>query len=187
MAIVKKQVNGMTLLKTSTQLTTLLFTLAFSNTLFAEESVKNANKNNGTSNAVSNADVAGHADGSFSFAVNTQANATASSQQKITNDIHTFKQMEERRRQMQEAQLKAYKRHLQERRQQSAAENQGRAYSVPKDVQARRDEYIKLMDERRTLMKKMMDEHRQAAEERRKIMLLKMHQTSTTPELANKA
>ena len=78
----------------------------------------------------------------------------------------------------------AYKRHLQERRQRSAA---NRSYSAPEDVQARREAYIKLMDERKALIKKMMDEHRQAAEERRKSMLLKMNQTSTTPELAIKA
>ncbi len=119
------------------------------------------------------------------FTVNTQSNETAGSKQKITNDVRTFQQMQERRRQMQEAQLEAYKRHLQETRQRSAA---NRNYSIPEDVQARRETYIKLRNERKALIKKMMDEHRQAAEERRKTMLLKMNQTSTTtPEPAIKA
>lgn len=175
----------MKLTKTSAQLTMLLFALAFSNTLYAEESVKNENKNNRTGNTVNNANCAGHADGDIPYTVNTQSNVTAGSQQIITNDVRTSKQMQERRRQMQEAQLEAYKRHLQERRQRSAA---NRNYSAPEDVQARREAYIKQMDERKALMKKMMDEHRQAAEERRKSMLLKMNQTSTTtPEMAIKA
>jgi len=37
------------------------------------------------------------------------------------------------------------------------------------------------MQERRTIMKKMLDGHCQAAQGRRKTMLLKMHQISTTP------
>ncbi len=175
----------MTLTKTSAQLTMLLFALALSNTLYAQESVKNANKNNRAGNTVNNVNCTGHADGDIPFTVNTQSNETAGSKQKITNDVRTFQQMQERRRQMQEAQLKAYKRHLQETRQRSAA---NRNYSIPEDVQARRETYIKLMDERKALIKKMMDEHRQAAEERRKTMLLKMNQTSTTtPEPAIKA
>ena len=105
----------MTPIKTSTWLTILLFTLASSNTLFAEESVKNAHKNNGAGNAVNNADITGHVDGGFSFAVNAQTKLSTNSQHKISNNARTFKQMEERRRQMQEAQLEAYKRHLQER------------------------------------------------------------------------
>ena len=182
-----KQVNGMTPTNTISQLTILLITLVMSNTLFAQEAVKNEHKNNGTGNAVGDADITGHVDGGFSFAVNSKAKTTVRSQQKITNDIHTFKQMEERRRQMQEAQLEAYKRHLQERRQRSTANDQAGRYTLPDEVQARRKEYIKLMEDRRSLMNKMMDEHRQAAEERRRVMRLKMHQTSTTPELANEA
>ncbi len=173
------QVNGMTSLGTVTQLVTLLATLALSNVLFAGESIKNAHKDNGTGNTISNADAAGHVDGDFYPAVKTGSGVN--SQQRFANDFRIFTQMGERRRQMHEAQLEAYRCFTQERRQQSAADSQtqGRAY-------------IKLMDERHALMKKMVDKHRQAAEERRKSMLLKMHQTSTTPagsttEWANRA
>ncbi len=169
----------MTPLKMVTQLATLLLTLALSNVLFAGESVKNAHKDNGTGNTVSNADATGHVDGDIPSA--SIAKATAKSQQKITNNILPFRQMEKRHRQMREAQLEAYKRYLEERKQRSASYNQ-----------AQREAYIKLKEERRALINKMMDEHRQAAEKRRKSMLLKMHQTSTTPassiaEQANRA
>lgn len=158
----------MTSLKTVTQLTIMLCTLALSNVLFAEESVKNAHKDNGTGNTVSNADAAGHANGNLSSAV--KAKTDTGSQQKNTNDALTFRQMQTRHRQMREAQLETFKRYLQERRQQSIAFNK-----------SQRKAYIDLMNERRTLMKKMMEQHHQAAEQRRKTMLLKMHQTSTTP------
>ncbi len=162
----------MTSRKTVTQLALMLFTLAFSNVLFAEESDKNAHKDNGAGDTISHADTTGHVDGNFSSAVKAKTNV--STQQKFTNDFLTSKQMRERHRQMQEAQLEAFKRYLQERRQQSAAYNR-----------TQRSAYIKLMEERRTLMKKMAEEHRQAAEQRRKTMLLKMHQTSTTPASGN--
>ena len=174
----------MTTIKTNTQLIILLFTLALSQPLLAEESVKNEHKNNGAGNTVSDADTAGHVDGGFSSTVSTQTKATAHSQHKTSGDIDTFKQMETRRRQMHEAQLEAYKRHMQERRQQAANDHQARRYGLPEDAQTRREEYIKLMNERRTLIKKMMNESRQAAEEKRKAVLLKMHQTSTPSEQA---
>jgi len=146
----------------------MLVTLASSNVLLAEESVKNAHKDNGTGNTVSHADATGHANGNTSSAV--KAKADTGSQQKNTNDALTFRQMQARHRQMQEAQLATFKRYLQERRQQSIAFNK-----------SQRKAYIELMNARRTLMKKMMEQHHQAAEQRRNTMRLKMHQTSTTP------
>ncbi len=162
----------MTSTKTITQLATMLLTLALSNVLFAEESVKNAHKNNRAGNAISHADTTGHVDRNFYSAVKAKTNVSL--QQKIGNDILALKQMQERHRKMQEAQLETFKHYLQERRQQSAAFNQ-----------TQRNAYIKLKEERRIFMKKMMEQHRQAAEERRKTMLLKMHQTSTTPASDN--
>jgi Skp family chaperone for outer membrane proteins len=144
----------------------MLLILALSNVSFAGESVKNAHKGNGAGDTISHADTTGHVDGNFSSAVK----ANISYRQKINNDILATQQMLERQRKMQEAQQEIFKRYIQERRQLTAVYNQ-----------TQRKAFIKLMEERRTLMKKMMDEHRQAAEERRKTMLLKMHQTSTTP------
>jgi len=162
----------MTSRKTVTQLALMLTTLALSNVLFAGESTKNAHKDNGAGDIISHADTTGHADGSFSSTV--EAKTKVGIKQKTNNDILALKQMQERHRKMQEAQQEAFKHYLQERRQQSAAYNQ-----------TQRSAYIKLMEERRTLMKKMAEEHRQAAEERHKTMLLKMHQTSTTPASGN--
>jgi len=161
----------MTSLETVTRLITLLAMLALSNVLFAGEPIKNAHKDNRTGNAISNADATNHVDSDFSPAVETAPGVN--SQQKFTNSFRTFRRREERHRQLHEAQLEAYKHFTQERRQQSVTNNQ-----------TQRGAYIKIMDERRALMRRMVDEHRQAAEERRKSMLLKMHQTSTTPELA---
>jgi len=168
----QKQVNGMTSQKTITQLALMLFTLALSNVLFAEEYVKNAHKDNRAGNTISHADTTGHVDRYLSSAVRAKTNV--STQQKVNNDILTLKQMRERHREKQEAQLEAFKHYLQERRQQSAAFNK-----------TQQKAYVKLMEERRVIMKKMMEQQRQAAEQRRKTMLLKMHQTSTTPASDN--
>ncbi len=162
----------MTSTKTITQLATMLLTLALPNTLFAEESVKNAHKNNGAGDTISHADTTGHVDRNFYSAV--KAKTGVSFQQKISNDFLALKQMQERHRKMQEAQLEIFKHYLQERRQLTSAFNE-----------TQRNAYIKLREERRTLMKKMTEHHRQAAEQRRKNMLLKMHQTSTTPDSDN--
>jgi len=158
----------MTSLKTVTQLTIMLVTLALSNVLFAEESVKNAHKDNGTGNTVSHADATGHANGNISSAV--KAKTGTGTQQKNIHDALTLRQMQARHRQMREAQLETFKRYLQERRQQSVAFNK-----------SQRKAFIDLINERRTLMKKMMEQRHQAAEQRHKAMLLKMHQISTTP------
>ncbi len=155
----------MTSTKTITQLATMLLTLALPNTLFAEESVKNAHKNNGAGDTISHADTTGHVDRNFYSAV--KAKTGVSFQQKISNDFLALKQM-------QEAQLEIFKHYLQERRQLTSAFNE-----------TQQNAYIKLREERRTLMKKMTEHHRQAAEQRRKNMLLKMHQTSTTPDSDN--
>jgi hypothetical protein len=91
--------------------------------------------------------------------------------------------MDERRQQAQEAQQEAYNRFLEQRKQYTAAFNN----NIPADILERRNEFIKQMEERRALNIKMMEEHRKAAEERRAEMQLKMHRTSTTPELTNEA
>jgi len=94
----QKQVNGMTSLKTVTQLALMLFTLALSNVLFAEEYVKNAHKDNRAGNTIGHANTTGHADRHFSSAVKAKTNV--STQQKVSNDILTLKQMRERHQKM---------------------------------------------------------------------------------------
>ena len=148
----------------------------------ATGSVKNEHKNIGTGNTVSNADITGHVDGDFGFAVDTQSNTSVRSQQQFISELKTLQQMEQRRREMQKQQLEAYKLYLQKRRQRSADNNLEANANLTKELQARQKEYIKHMEERRNLVNKMMNERRQAAEERRRVRLLKMHQTSTTPE-----
>jgi hypothetical protein len=106
------------------------------------------------------------------------------SQTQTINDAQSYRQqMDERRQQAQQAQLEAYKHFLERRKENTAAFDN----NIPADVQERRNEFIKQMEERRALNIKMMEQHRKASEERRAAMQLKMHRTSTTPELANDA
>lgn len=161
----------------------LVFTL--SNTLLATELVKNEHKDIRTSHTTGNVDVAGHADGNFYFTVNKQLNASGSYQQKIVNGNRMFQEMEQRRRQMQQQQLDAYKLYLKNKRQQSVANGANSNSNVQDEMLARRKAYIKHMEERRSLVKKLMDERRKNAEQQRKQMRYKMHQTSTAPELTN--
>ena len=159
----------MTSLEAVTRLAIMLLTLTLPNVSLAGESVKNAHKDNGAGDTISHADTTGHVDGNFSSAVK----ANVDYRQKINNDIREMQQMLKRQRKMQQAQQEIVKRYMQKRSQLTATYNE-----------TQRKTFIRFMEERRELMKQMMDEHRQAAEQRHKIMLLKMQQTSITPELA---
>ena len=161
----------------------LVFTL--SSTLLAAELVKNEHQDIRTSNTAGNADTAGHADGNFFFTVTTQLSASGNYQQKIVSDNQMFQEMEQRRRQMQQQQLDAYKLYLKNKRQQSAANGINSNSNAQDGMLARRKAYIKHMEERRSLVKKLMDERRKNAEEQRKQMQYRMHQTSTAPELTS--
>jgi len=106
------------------------------------------------------------------------------SQPQTINVAQSYRQqMDERRQQAQAEQLEAYKHFLERRKENTAAFNS----DIPADLQERRTAFVKQMEERRALNIKMMEQHRKAAEERRAEMQLKMHRTSTTPELANEA
>ena len=165
------------------QLTTLLITLALSNVVIAEEAIKNEHKNNGTSDTVSNADLVGHTNGDATVNVNTQSTSPARYKKNINQDRRMHEQMEQRRRQMQTEQLDAYKNYLQNKKLNEEAFNR----RLPTEARARHSAYLKLMEQRRALMKKMMELQRQTAEEGRKLRLHKMHQTSTLPEQAKTA
>jgi len=177
----------MKVLKSHIPLTALVLSFAFTNTVLAAESTTNESKDNGAANTISNADLSKNA-GSDTASPVAQADTTVSDQQvsqpQTINEAQSYrKQMDERRQQAQEAQQEAYNRFLERRKQYTAEFNN----NIPADVQERHNEFMKKMEERRALNIKMMEEHRKAAEERRAEMQLKMHRTSTTPELANEA
>jgi len=152
----------------------------------------NKSKDSGTADTISNADsdtaapVAQNADSetASSVAQADTASVQQASQPQTINDTQSYrKQMDERRQQVQAAQLEAYKAFLERRKENTAAFDS----NIPADVQERRKEFIKQMEQRRALNIKMMEEHRKAAEERRAEMQLKMHRTSTAPESTGKA
>jgi len=187
----------MKVLKSYIQLTSLVLSFVFTNAVLAVEPAKDESKDNATGNTISSADLSGNTNTDAAPALETQTKTVVDEQQsgqpQTMTDAQSFRQeMDERRRQMQEAQLEAYKRHL-ERRKQYFANKPVPAYdnpefdnSIPAYIQERRNEYIKQMEERRAMNVKMMEQNRKAAEERRKTMQLKMHQTCA-PELVQKA
>ena len=114
-------------------------------------------------------------------------------QSPMMTGAQSFRQeMDERRRQMQQAQLEAYKRHLEQRKQYFANnpaatyDNPGFDNSIPSHIQERRDEFIKQMEQRRAMNVKMMEQYRKDAEQRRQAMQLKMHRTCA-PESVQKS
>ena len=187
----------MKVLKSYIQLTSLVLSFVFTNAVLAVEPAKDESKDNATGNTISSADLSGNTNTDAAPALETQTKTVVDEQQsgqpQTMTDAQSFRQeMDERRRQMQEAQLEAYKRHLERRKQYfankpvPAYDNPGFDNNIPAYIQERRNEYIKQMEERRAMNVKMMEQNRKAAEERRKTMQLKMHQTCA-PELVQKA
>jgi small-conductance mechanosensitive channel len=155
-------VEKMTITKLHIQLTALLFSLVYPSAVLTGQIVENENKNNRTGNAFSNVDLADDAGSNFKFAVENQQ-----------SDARRFQQMEEL---WQRRQLEDFKQHLLDRNYQLNTDQ-----SVPVDVQSRRNEYIKRMQQRREFFNKMNDQRRQEAEERKELMRQKIHRTSTNP------
>ncbi len=153
--------NGMIITKSHFQLTTLLFLLASPVLTLATDLTVGETKRNDSV-----------------FAIHTQKHVLVRPYQQRTNGTQPLQSIKQRK--IQEAQLEAYKRFLENRKYRSSA-------SLPADTQRRRSEYIKQMEQRHSLMNNMMDERRKAAQEKREIMLRKMHQTSTTSAIAEKA
>ncbi len=153
----------MAITKSHIKLSALLFLFAFSKLAYTAESAVNENKTNITAS-----------DSEIKITVNT-----AAGYHQQVNDGQSLQNWEQRHRQMQQEQLDAYKRFLENRKRQSSA-------YLPEDLQKRRGEYAKQIEQRRTLIKNMMNERRKAAQERREKMLLKMHQTSIPSAIAEK-
>ena len=176
-------------LKSNISLLVLVLSFVFTNSVLATEPVTNESKDDGAGDTISNVDLTNDAN-SDTATVDAQ-DITADSEQQaeqpetISDSQSYRKEMDLRRLQVQKEQQEAYERFL-ERRKQFFANNPEYNSNTPADVQARRDEFIKQMEERRALHVKMMEEHRKAAEERRKAMQLKMHQTETAPEVPTK-
>jgi len=152
----------MTLIKSHIQLTALLISLVCSNAVIAGEANKNENKNNRAGDTFSDADLAGNAGGDFKFALEKRATtiSDADNLQQIEKEWH---------RQQQEA----YKQFLQNRHRLLNTNPY-----LPADVQSRRNEYIRHIEQRRELFNKMNEQHRREMEERRETMRQKMYQTS---------
>ena len=185
----------MKVLKSNIRLTALVLSFVFANSAFAAEPTANENKDNSTANVVSNADSTANAGSDTVAPVKTKVSTTQEKtagndqlvdQSEASNNTQSYRQQrEERYRKMQEAQLEAYKRHL-EKRKQFFDNNPAYSNQVPADVQERRAAYMKEMEERRAFNIKMMEQHRKAAEERRQAMQLKMQRTSIKPEAQEK-
>ncbi|MFV9614856.1 MAG: hypothetical protein ACNYZG_02815 [Gammaproteobacteria bacterium] len=188
----------MSVLRSNIQLTALVLSFVFTNSVLATESTTTEGKDNATANAISNAELTKNADSDTTSPVAQADSETASpvaqadtvvsdqpaSQAQTVSDTQSYrKEMDERRQQAQAAQQEAYKRFLERRKQDQAAFNN----NIPADVQERRNVFIKQMEERRALNIKMMEEHRKAADERREAMQIEMHKTDTTPELEKSA
>ena len=181
----------MKVLKSNISLLVLVLSFVFTNSVLAAESITNESKDDGAGDTISNADLASDANSDTAATVDAQPITADSEQQadqpEAISDAQSYrKEMDKRRLQVQKEQQEAYE-HFLELRKQFFANNPEFNSNIPADVQARRDEFIKQMEERRALHVKMMEEHRKAAEERRKAMQLKMHQTDTAPEVATKA
>jgi len=187
----------MRVLRSPIRLTTVVLSFFFTHAVFAGEPAIDLSKENTTSNTIGTVTPANKTNNDATPAIEAKAQTVVSEQQpeqtQTMTDAQSYRQeMDERRRQIQEDQLEAYKRHLERRKQHfanrpaPAYDNQGYANNVPAHIQQRRDEFIKQMEERRAMNVKMMEQNRKDAEERRKAMQLKMHQTCA-PESVKKA
>ena len=176
----------MKLIKSHIPLTALVLSFVFSNAALAADSISIEKKDNTADNTTSNAVVTDKTSSNTAAAVtqaSTADNNQQASQPQVINETQSYQQQrEERRHQVQQAQLESYKRFLERRKQYSAEFDK----NVPAHIQERRNTFIKQMEERRALNVKMMEQHRKESEQRREAMQLKMHQTTTTPELEKK-
>jgi hypothetical protein len=170
----------MKVLKMLLPLTAFAISIVFSNTVIAAESVTTESKDS-TKLIDSPVDTE---DNTAEVAGEQQE----SSQLQTIDDTQSYyrKQFEERRRQIQEAQLEAYKQFLERRNQYSAFGNAEVDNEFPAYIQERRDQFLLEMEERRAYNVKMMEEYLKAAEERRNTMQLKMQQTNSACEDTNK-
>ena len=141
--------------------------LSLINTALATELTKNENKDNRISDPIGNANLDDNT-GRYS-----EPALTVTNNDKITDsNQQRYQVIEERRRKLQQAQLEAYKRHLQKRNEQMSANP-----NLPEEFKIRQQEYFKYMEARRELINKMMEQQRKQANERRNSFQQQMYKT----------
>lgn len=168
----------MKVLKSHIRLTSLVLSFVFMSAAFASEPAIDASDDD------SNAATGSETNYGATLTIDAKAKTVLSEQQaersRTVAGAQSYRQeMDERRRQIQQAQLEAYKRHLEQRKQYFTN-------NIPTHIQERRDEFIKQMEQRRAMNVKMMEQYRKDAEQRRQAMQLKMHQTCA-PESVQKS
>jgi len=161
-----------------------ILSFVFSITAFAAEPGIDPSKDNGST---------AKSDNVPAIEAQTQVSDQQTEKADTVSDAQNYRnEIDERRRQVQQAQQEAYKRHIERRKQYLAGRPDAPVYdrqemnnNVPAHIiQERRKQFIKQMEERRSMNVKMMEQNRKDAEER-KAMKLKMHQTET-PEPVKK-
>ena len=170
------QVKQMTINKLPIQLAALLFSLIISSAVTAGESNKNENKDYRSGHTVSDADITDRTGSDTEPVVEKQAAKPVLVQNKPISGADDFQQTEE---QWHRRQQEAYRQHLLNRQRQMNANP-----ALPPDVQSRRKEYLKHMEQRRELFNRMNEQRRQEAEQRREKLRRKIHQTRTSTAAA---
>jgi len=166
----------MTQLKHYALITTIVMALVFTNTVLAADPITNEYKNNSTSDTIGDVHNAGHTDGDSTFSVERNVNTSPCYQHKSIDHADAYQQIQQRRQQQQEAQLEAYKRFLEIRKQQLDRLNSPFANDyLPADLEAQHRIYVQ-----------NIEELRKAAAKKRKAMQLEMYQTNITSAQAGK-
>ncbi len=179
----------MTLNNLPTQLTALLFSIAFTTTVLAQTESIDENEGSSANNVASETNPAININSDINNKVNTGITKQAETQEKTTDtqiaipcsqmssyqknkpqtmvnrEMEKFQQME---KQWYKQRRETFKKNLENRNQQMSV-----------DTQSRRDEFIKHMEQRREFFDKMNNQRRKDFEQRRIDLLHKMHQTST--------
>ena len=102
--------------------TVLPLSLFVLSAVVANESNTNEHKDNGTGHTISNADDVRHTDSNTGINVDTVAETGDQPQNRFNDNSDYFEQMQQRRREVQQAQREAYLRHLERRAQQAPVE-----------------------------------------------------------------
>lgn len=160
----------MTLTNLPTQITALLFSLAYTTVVLAEDTPLDEDKNNSAGHTISNANPAGNVSSDNKPATVKQTDtAPQSSHMKLISDMKEFQQME---KQWYQQRREAYKQQLENRNLQRNTDSQ-----VPADVESRRNDYIRHMEQRREFFNKLNEQRRKEFEQRREEMQQRIHQT----------
>jgi len=131
----------MTQMKYQIKITAFLLTLVFANAALAADQITNENKNNSFSNTISDANNAGNTVGGSSFNAGRNVITSPCDQQQLSNRFDSYQQIKEQYQQKQQAQLEAYNRFIENRKQQFSYYPSENKY-IPSDIQARGETYI---------------------------------------------